>query len=148
MRLFLSSCERSASQIDRVTQRLWRGVEEPVLSVAEGTPAVVILPMLLGAFQPPSRHRAGPPRFFPFGREPRTKNLQGSMSGAYTLGSHTGTLYIGVPSEIGKLALQRTYDAYIAYGALLFGKPSPMTAPRGERARIPRLFRLRENSGF
>jgi hypothetical protein len=54
------------------------------------------------------------------------------MSGAYTLGSHTGTLYIGVPSEIGKLALQRTYDAYIAYGALLFGKPSPMTAPRGE----------------
>src|ERR1700727_886710 len=31
--------ERSASQIDRVTQRLWRGAEEPVLSVAEGTSA-------------------------------------------------------------------------------------------------------------
>jgi hypothetical protein len=36
-----------------VTQRLWRGVEEPVLSVAEGTSAVLILPMLLGAFRPP-----------------------------------------------------------------------------------------------
>ena len=32
--------ERSASQMDRVIQRLWRGVEEPVLSVAEGTSAV------------------------------------------------------------------------------------------------------------
>jgi hypothetical protein len=44
---------RSASQIDRDTQRLWRGVEEPVLTVAEGTSAVLILPMLLGAFRPP-----------------------------------------------------------------------------------------------
>jgi hypothetical protein len=33
---------------------LWRGVEEPVPSVAEGTSAVLIFPMLLGAFQPPS----------------------------------------------------------------------------------------------
>jgi hypothetical protein len=47
--------ERSASPIDRVIQRLWRGVEEPVLSVAEGTPAVLISPMLFRAFQPPSR---------------------------------------------------------------------------------------------
>ena len=45
--------ERSASQMDRVTQRLWRGVEEPVLSVAEGTPAVLIFTMRPGAFQPP-----------------------------------------------------------------------------------------------
>jgi hypothetical protein len=45
--------ERSASRIYRVTQRLWRGVEEPVLSVAEGTSALLILPMLLGAFRPP-----------------------------------------------------------------------------------------------
>ena len=44
--------ERSASQMDRVTQRLWRGVEEPVPSVAEGTWAVLNLPMLLGAFRP------------------------------------------------------------------------------------------------
>jgi hypothetical protein len=36
-----------------MTQRLSRGVEEPVPSVAEGTPAVLIFPMLLGAFQPP-----------------------------------------------------------------------------------------------
>jgi hypothetical protein len=39
--------------MDRVTQCLWRGVEEPVLSVAEGTSAGLNLPMLLGAFQPP-----------------------------------------------------------------------------------------------
>src|SRR5580704_13563530 len=40
--------ERSASQMDRVTQRLWRAVEEPVPSVAEGTPRVLLnLPMLL-----------------------------------------------------------------------------------------------------
>ena len=36
--------------MDRVTPRLWRGVEEPVPSVAEGTSAVLNLPMLLGAF--------------------------------------------------------------------------------------------------
>jgi hypothetical protein len=40
--------------------RTLRGVEEPVLSVAEGTSAMLILPMLFGAFQPPSPHR-----FFP-----------------------------------------------------------------------------------
>jgi hypothetical protein len=34
--------ERSASQIGRVTLRLWRGVEEPVLSVAEGTAAMLV----------------------------------------------------------------------------------------------------------
>ena len=45
--------ERSASQNARVTQLLWRGVEEPVLSVAEGTSAVPILPVLLGALRPP-----------------------------------------------------------------------------------------------
>jgi hypothetical protein len=45
--------ERSASQIYRVTQRLWRGVEEPVPSVAEGTPAVLILPMQFRPFRPP-----------------------------------------------------------------------------------------------
>jgi hypothetical protein len=45
--------ERSASQIVHVTQLLWRGVEEPVPRVAEGTSAVLISPMLLGAFRPP-----------------------------------------------------------------------------------------------
>src|SRR5271163_3425039 len=45
--------ERSASQIDRVTQRLWRGVDEPVPRVAEGTSALLNLPMLLEAFRPP-----------------------------------------------------------------------------------------------
>jgi hypothetical protein len=49
--------ERSASQIDCVTQRLWRGVEEPVPRVAEGTSAVLILPMLFGAFRPPKPDR-------------------------------------------------------------------------------------------
>jgi hypothetical protein len=57
--------ERSASQIDGVTQRLWRG--------AEGTSAVLNLPMLLGAFQPP-----GPTRLIP-GAE--TKNLLASCYG-------------------------------------------------------------------
>jgi hypothetical protein len=73
--------ERSASPIDRVTQRLWRGVEEPVLSVAEGTSAVLILSMLFGAFRPqmsaagrskmlanswfsvPGENRGGPARY-------------------------------------------------------------------------------------
>jgi hypothetical protein len=45
--------ERSASPIHPVTQCLWRGVEEPVLSVAEGTSALLNLPMLFEAFQPP-----------------------------------------------------------------------------------------------
>jgi hypothetical protein len=39
--------------MDRVTQRLWRGVEEPVLSVAVGTSALLDLPKLLRAFRPP-----------------------------------------------------------------------------------------------
>jgi hypothetical protein len=34
--------ERSASQIYRKQRALWRGVEEPVLSEAEGTPAMLI----------------------------------------------------------------------------------------------------------
>ena len=39
--------------MDRVTQRLWRVAEEPVLSVGEGTPAGdACLQMLLGAFRP------------------------------------------------------------------------------------------------
>ena len=46
--------------MDRVTQRLGRGVEGPVLSVVEGTSGVFNRPLLLGAFQPP-----GPARFFP-----------------------------------------------------------------------------------
>ena len=62
--------ERSASQICRVIQRLWRGVED--LALAEGTSAVLMLPMLFGAFQPPSPHRAAPLRFFPWAE---TKNL-------------------------------------------------------------------------
>jgi hypothetical protein len=45
--------ERSASPTNRLTQRLWRAVEEPVLSGVEGTPALLISPMRFGAFQPP-----------------------------------------------------------------------------------------------
>jgi hypothetical protein len=52
--------ERSASQIYRVTQGVWRGVEEPVLSVAEGTSEMLIWSPLFGAFQP-----LGPSVFFP-----------------------------------------------------------------------------------
>jgi hypothetical protein len=50
--------ERSAAQMDRVTQRLGR--------VAEGPSAMLNLPMLLGAFQPPA-----PATVFHWGREPR-----------------------------------------------------------------------------
>jgi hypothetical protein len=42
--------ERSASQIDRLTEGFLRGVEEPVLSEVEGTSAVLDFHMLLGAF--------------------------------------------------------------------------------------------------
>ena len=48
--------ERSASQIDRVTQRVAR---------RRRTSAVLMLTMLFGVFQPPSPHWAGPPRSFP-----------------------------------------------------------------------------------
>jgi hypothetical protein len=34
--------ERSASQIYRLTEGFWRGVEEPVPSIAEGTPRMVV----------------------------------------------------------------------------------------------------------
>jgi hypothetical protein len=50
--------EQSASQIYRLAQGLWRGVEEPVPSVAEGTSAVLILHMLLGAFRTPKMESA------------------------------------------------------------------------------------------
>ena len=62
---------------------------------------MLILPMLFGAFQSPSRHRAGRLRFFPWGREPRTC-WHLAMSGAYIyiLGSHTGTLNMGVTSNL------------------------------------------------
>src|ERR1700753_1521534 len=49
--------ERSASQMDRVTQRLWRGVEEPVLSVAEGTPAMLNYPCCSELFNHRSRQQ-------------------------------------------------------------------------------------------
>ena len=80
----VTASERSASQIDRVIQRLWRGaeepvlsgVEEPVLSGVEGTPAVLILPRLFGAFQPPKPAPGGATTVFSPG--PRTRNLPAS----------------------------------------------------------------------
>jgi hypothetical protein len=49
----LSLChpERSASQIYRKRRALWRGVEEPAPSIAEG-PGDACWQMLLGAFRP------------------------------------------------------------------------------------------------
>ena len=35
--------ERSAARIYRITDGLWRGVEEPVPSVAEATPAMIVI---------------------------------------------------------------------------------------------------------
>jgi hypothetical protein len=54
--------------MDRVAQRLWRGVEEPVPRVAEGTSAVFTLPMLFGAFNHRSPRWSLPLRFAPCGR--------------------------------------------------------------------------------
>jgi hypothetical protein len=51
--------ERSASQIYRKQRTLWRGVEEPVLSVAEGTPAMLISPCC------PELFNYGPSTVFP-----------------------------------------------------------------------------------
>jgi hypothetical protein len=50
--------ERSASQIDCVTLRLWRGVEEPVPREAEGTPTVLSYPCCSELFN--HRARTGP----------------------------------------------------------------------------------------
>ena len=38
----VTASERSAARIYRITDGLWRAVEEPVLSVAEGTPAMLV----------------------------------------------------------------------------------------------------------
>jgi len=75
--------ERSASQVDCVTQSWWRGVEEPVLSEVEGTSAVLILPMLLGAFQPPVSHRG-----------------TCYVRRLHLPSCHTGTLYIDVTGNL------------------------------------------------
>jgi hypothetical protein len=53
--------ERSASQIYRVTQRL--------MARSPRTPRVLILPMLLGAFQPLNPALGGPATVFRWGRE-------------------------------------------------------------------------------
>jgi len=53
--------ERSASQIFRVTQRL--------MARSRRTPRMLILPMPLGAFQPPKPAPGGPATVFPWGRE-------------------------------------------------------------------------------
>jgi hypothetical protein len=56
----VTTSERNAARIYRVTQRLWRGVEGPVLSVAEGTSKVLNYPCCsFGCFSsklPQSRH--------------------------------------------------------------------------------------------
>jgi hypothetical protein len=64
--------ERSASQIDRLTEGFLRGVEEPVLSEVEGTSAELILPMLLGAFHPPKPGRPIKLRSSPILRDGRS----------------------------------------------------------------------------
>jgi hypothetical protein len=63
--------------MDRVTQRLWRGVEGPRWCF--------IYPLLLGAFQPPGRY-----------------GFSSGPVGAYIdiHGSHTSTLYIGISSNL------------------------------------------------
>ena len=67
--------ERSAAQICRITSALWRAVEEPVPSVAEGTPAVLRLRMLFKAFRPPKPDPGGPAAVFPWSREQAPPDL-------------------------------------------------------------------------
>jgi hypothetical protein len=88
-----------------VTQRL--------VARSRRTPAVLILPMLLGAFQPPKPAPSGPATVFPLGREPRTcRHLAMSGGYIYILGSHTGTLYIGLTSNLYLRVIPRPSSAY------------------------------------
>jgi hypothetical protein len=57
---------------------------------------VLILPMPLGAFQPPKPAPGGPATVFPWGENKNCQHLAMAGGYIYILGSHTGTLYIGV----------------------------------------------------
>ncbi len=67
----VTASERSASQIHRITEGLWRGVEEPVLSVAKRTPRVLILLTPFGPFQPPKPPFGGPDTVYLLGSSPK-----------------------------------------------------------------------------
>jgi hypothetical protein len=77
---------------------------------------VLILPTLLGPFQPPKPASGGPATVFPLGRVLRTCwHLAMSGGHIYILSSHTGTLYAGrilllglggrkAPNSMGKIS--------------------------------------------
>ena len=88
--------ERSAAPIDRLTQRLWRGAEEPVLSGVEGTPGVLILLRLFGAFNLRARTSWFHHGFSP---GPRTRNLPASCYASDDICSRKA------PSSIGKVSI-------------------------------------------
>ena len=77
--------ERSASQIDRVKQRLWRGVEGPRRCLSTHAAGSFTTTGLNTVFPGAEKHL-----------------LAIGMSGAYIyiVGSHTGALYIGATSNL------------------------------------------------
>ena len=83
--------ERSALQIYRVQQHC---------SVESKDPDGAYLPMLLGAFQPPTPAPGGAVTVIHGGRKQNCYHLAMSGCYIYILGSHTGTLYIGVTSNL------------------------------------------------
>jgi putative endonuclease len=81
---------------------------------------MLILPMLFRAFQPPKPAPGGPATVFPWGREQELLASCQSGSYIYILGSHTGTLYIGVTSNLYLRVMQHkegTWEGFTAaYG--------------------------------
>ena len=82
--------DRSASQIDHVTQCLWRVVEEPVLSGVEGTSAMLIVPTLFGAYQPPN-----PPHWLEDQLTRQLKNTSSAKGARHLLDARDRTETVG-----------------------------------------------------
>jgi predicted GIY-YIG superfamily endonuclease len=76
--------------------------------------------MLFRAFQPPKPAPGRPATVFPWGREQELLASCQSGSYIYILGSHTGTLYIGVTSNLYLRVMQHkegTWEGFTAaYG--------------------------------
>jgi hypothetical protein len=100
--------ERSASQIYRMIQRL--------AARSRRTSAMLILPVLFGAFHPPSPHRAGPPRSFPGAENQELASvlLCPAPTSTFCTGDHqvriaadpvVGLRWSKAPSSVGKISI-------------------------------------------
>ena len=70
--------------------------------------------MPLGAFQPPNPAPGGHATVFPWARG---QKLLASCGYIYILGSHTGTLYIGVTSNLYLRVMQHQEDTWEGFTA-------------------------------